>query len=302
MADRHPENTHTDEISLAELWAILRDGWKLLVGMTVLGIVLAITAAFLMTPVYRAQAVISEVETGSGGASGASALLGQFGGLANLAGVNLRGVGGARNDGRTIIQSRTFLERFIDERDLMPLVYADRWNEETQQWNADVKRAPALWQGANKFADEVFSLSEDNETGLLTVAVEWPDAELAANWTNGIVKLANEMARERDIAESEKSISYLNEQLEQTNVVELQRVLYNLVEVEQQTLMLANAKEEYAFRVVDPAVVPVSVARPKPLFMTVLGAFLGGFFGFVAVVFSKIVSGLRDSEPSPADA
>jgi hypothetical protein len=40
-------------------------------------------------------------------------------------------------------------------------------------------------------------------------------------------------------------------------------VLYNLIESETKTLMLANARVEYAFTVVDPAVVPGATCQPQ---------------------------------------
>ncbi len=287
---------HDDEVSLLDLWLILRKEWILLTATTVTGIAVAVVAALIMTPIYRAEVIVTEVDSGRGGQSAASALLSQFGGLSSLAGLNLRGLAGKRNDGRTIIQSRTFIEQFIMEQDLMPMIYADLWDEAAQDWDADVVRAPAYWQGANRFGNDVFYIEEDNKTGLLTLAIEWEDPEIAANWANRLVELANEIAREQDIKTAERNIAYLNEQIEMTNAVELERVLYNLVETEQKTLMLANAREEYVFQVVDPAVVPVSVAKPKPLFLLILGAFSGGFLGLVAVIARSVAKGLKEQE------
>lgn len=289
-------NYGNDEVSLLDLWLILREQWVFLASATVAGMVIAIVAGLLMTPVYRAVAVIAEVENGGATRSAASSLLGQFGGLAGLAGVNLRGLGDNRNDGRTIIQSRTFIEQFIAEQNLMPLLYTDYWDEETHNWEKSVKRPPVLWQGANKFIKEVFSIDEAVETGLLTISVEWPDPELAANWTNRLVALANEIARQQDISEAEKSIAYLNEQIEQTNAVELQRVLYNLVEAEQKILMLASAREDYVFQVVDPAMVPVAIAKPNRILLIFLGTILGGFLGLILVFVRRFAKGLKEQE------
>ena len=285
-----------DEISLLDLWLILRKEWIVPTTTTVMGIIVALVAALTMTPIYRAEAIVAEVDSGGGGQSAASALLRQFGGLSNLAGVNLQGLAGNRNDGRTIIQSRTFIEQFIMEQGLMPLIYADLWDEAAQDWDAEVNTAPAYWQGANRFSNDVFYIDEETETGLLTLAIEWEDPEIAANWANRLVELANEIARKQDIEAAATNIAYLNEQIELTNAVELERVLYNLVETEQKTLMLANARKEYVFQVVDPAVVPVTVAKPKRLLLIILGAFSGGFLGLVVVFTRSVARGLKEQE------
>lgn len=296
MTPPHQHAAHSDEISLVDLWSILREEWLIPAITTVVGIAIGVFAAQTLTPYYRAQVVVAPVSSGGGGNSAASSILGQFGGLANLAGVNLRGMAGASMDGRTLIESRTFVELFVDEQELLPLVYADLWDTSAETWNAEVKRPPRNWQGANKFMNDVFSLREDNETGLLTIAIEWTDAETAAKWANRLVELANETARQNDIEAAQARVAYLNDQIARTTVVDLQGVLYNLLETELKTLMLANASSDYVFQVVDPAVVPVSIAKPKPLFLLALGTIAGGFLGLVIVFVKRIVRGLNQQK------
>ena len=55
------------------------------------------------------------------------------------------------------------------------------------------------------------------------------------------------------MTDSSRNIQYLKDQIAKTDVVQLQGVMYSLVEAEMKTLMLANARSEYAFTVVDPA-------------------------------------------------
>jgi hypothetical protein len=97
---------------------------------------------------------------------------------------------------------------------------------------------------------------------LTVVAIDWTDPATAAQWANGFVALANELLRTRALVESKRNIAYLNDQISKTDVVELRRVLYGLIESETKTLMLANGRPEYAFRVVDPAVPPELKTRP----------------------------------------
>jgi uncharacterized protein involved in exopolysaccharide biosynthesis len=153
-----------------------------------------------------------------------------------------------------------------------------------------------LWQGAKKFIRDFFILGEDKDTGLLTVAIEWTDPEKAAYWANRLVSLANENARQRDIEYAEKSIAYLQEQIEETNVVELERVLYNLVETEQKKLMLASARDDYVFQIVDPAVIPINPARPNTIFLIFLGTVAGGFLGVVLVFARQIAKNVSRRE------
>jgi uncharacterized protein involved in exopolysaccharide biosynthesis len=62
----------------------------------------------------------------------------------------------------------------------------------------------------------------------------------------------------------------------------LRRVIYNLIENETKTLMLANAREEYAFAVVDPAVPPELRISPRRRVMVLVGLMLGLVLGTLA--------------------
>lgn len=281
-----------DEIDLVEIIRVVWGHKYLVAGTTVVVTILAVIYALSVTPVYRAQTVITEVDS-NGGAGGADSLLGEFGGLAGLAGINLGSLtGNTQRNGRVLIESRTFAEEFIARHGLLPVIFADDWDEAAVDWNTDLEQEPTIWQGAYALQD-ASELELDPETGLLTLTVEWTDARRAAQFANDMVVLANQIARERDIASAERSVKYLNEQIADTNVIELQRVLYNLLETEQKTLMLANAREEYVFRVVDPALEPITRAKPNRRLIAVLGLVVGFGLGLFLVVVSRAVNKVR---------
>jgi len=270
-----------DEIDLVELWGVLRDGFLIIVGTTVTAALLGIVISLLMTPVFRAEAVVAEADpTGNRNSGG---ILGQYSDLASLAGINLGNVAPVEASARNLLDSRTFVEEFIERNSLMPLIFAEEWNDSAEDWHQEIERIPALWEGAEKFKDQIFSVSTDSDTGLTTLSIEWSDPELAAAWANQLATMANEIARSKDILEAERSIAYLNEQISQTNVIELQQVLYNLLEIEQKNLMLANAREEYIYRVIDPAVIPYQRVRPQRTLMVIVATVAGGIFGIFAV-------------------
>jgi LPS O-antigen subunit length determinant protein (WzzB/FepE family) len=102
---------------------------------------------------------------------------------------------------------------------------------------------------------------------------------VASRWANDFVGLANTLLRERAIQESTRNIEFLNKQLAQTTVVEIQHVMNQLLENETKNLMLAHGRLDYAFTVVDPAVPPEQRFSPRRTLMVISGLFIGGFFG-----------------------
>jgi uncharacterized protein involved in exopolysaccharide biosynthesis len=253
-----------DTLSLLALWHIARAEWRIIACIIGLFTVASVIVALVMTPIYRAEAIVSPVDTNRRDLSGSS-LVGQLSGLAGLAGINLSGLTGGPNKGRIMIQSRSLLEEFIKRNNLIPVLFEQ--GDESDE-------PPTLWLAVERFK-ELYSAEEDPETGLITVRVEWMDPQLAAKWANDLVNLANELLRQRDLADAERNIKYLNKQLSDTNVLGLQEVLYNLIEIEMRTLMLANARAEYALSVVDEAVVPELRYSPKRKQLVVLGGLLG---------------------------
>ena len=53
-------------------------------------------------------------------------------------------------------------------------------------------------------------------------------------------------------------VEYLNQELEKTNVAELRQAIYRLIEAQIKQKTLARLRDEYVFRVLDPAAPPDS--------------------------------------------
>jgi uncharacterized protein involved in exopolysaccharide biosynthesis len=234
---------------------------------TFLGGAIAVVMALIATPIYRAETTIVLVRdqrmTGS-----AAPLLNQLSGLATLAGVTLPGA--ARTEqAQGLLASRRLAEEFIKRYDLLDVLWED----------ADPDADRSVWLAANQIREGIVNIAEDARRGTTTVYVDWKDPEVAARWANDYVALCNELMRMRALEETTRNIKYLNEQIATTNVVELQQVMYDLVKNETQTLMLANAREEYAFSVIDPAVAPELRISPRRRAMVMIGFVLGALMG-----------------------
>jgi uncharacterized protein involved in exopolysaccharide biosynthesis len=220
------------------------------------------------------------------GMAGTTSVVDQLGGIASLAGVNLPAADNSTLEAQAVLQSRSLAEAFITRYDLLPALLSDQ-----------PSNSRTTWAGVEHFKDDVLGIQEDARKGTTTIAIDWTDPVVAARWANEYVALANEVIRSRAIEESTKNIAYLNHQISQTTVMELQRVMYNLVESETKTLMLANARSEYAFTVVDPAVPPERRISPKRTVIVAVGLVTGLMLGLM-VAFAHD-SFRRSNRPSP---
>jgi uncharacterized protein involved in exopolysaccharide biosynthesis len=257
-----------DEIDLVALWHI---AWthKLLIAITtIVCTAIAVVLALTATPIFRATVVVTPVkDTGMGGEGGLSS---EVGGLASLAGVSL-GESGPNLERQAILVSRGLVDEFVKSKDVFPV------------FTKGAKPPESLWTAVERFRHSVVDIEEDKLKGTTTITMDWVDPRVAAQWANQFVALANDLVRQRAIKDSSREIAYLNDQLQKTNELEVRKGMYNLIETETKTLMLANGRVEYAFTIVDPAVASEVRVSPRRALMGISGIAIGLFLGtFIA--------------------
>ena len=71
-------------------------------------------------------------------------------------------------------------------------------------------------------------------------------------------------------------IAYLQQQLAKASSVEVRQALYGLVENEMKQIAVAYAREEFGFKVIDPAVPPERKIKPNRIAVVIAGLLLGG--------------------------
>lgn len=270
----------TDVVTLLDLRDILwSQKWFVIVITTIFSIT-SVCIALLLTPKYRSDVVLSPVTQ-----DGAPNLLDQVSGLASLAGLSLGNPSQTR-DSVAILRSRAFVMSFIQDHDLMKVLYEEAWDAANDRWvESEADDRPQLVDAVEDFQKYIFSVQEDATTGLVTIGIEWSDPIKAAEWVNELAHRINEDARGRAISEAERNLEYLHGQLEEANIVELRSAIARLIENEIKTLMLARARGEYAFKVIDPGVVPTQKASPRRALIVVTSTALGGFLAVLAALF-----------------
>ena len=75
-------------------------------------------------------------------------------------------------------------------------------------------------------------------------------------------------------------------------MLELQQSIYRLIEAQTAIAMLANAREEYALEIIDPAAMPYRSFNKSRKFKTVVGGVAGGLLALFAVLASVLVRGM----------
>ncbi|OOE97031.1 hypothetical protein BZG79_16015 [Salinivibrio sp. MA427] len=231
-------------------------------------------------------------------------MAGQLGGLASLAGVNLDSGGGSETQiALATLKSRQFISEFVHANALeVPLMATTGWDQDTGEWQIDPERynpetkiwlkpegarenkpaAPTDWELYKAFSD-LLAINEQKDNGLVTISFESESPILAKRVTEKLVAAINARMKADKLQETNTNIAYLRQQLENTNLTQMQNVFYQLIEEQTKSLMLAEVQDEFVFKTVDPAIVPEEKAGPKRALICVLATLLGGMLA-VAIV------------------
>ena len=285
-----------DEIDLLELIRTLFRSWKTIFGITIVCVGVAVAYALHAPEVFKAETLLAPASEEE---SGASSALSQFGGLAAMAGISIPSDSNVDYVVATL-QSRKFLRQYIDGKKLLPVLFEEVWDAESQSWSVETRSAkPTLQNGINALK-AALSVYEDKESGLINLSILWKNPAIAAELANDLVKQLNKQLREKAITDSQKRVGYLEQELAKTTLQDMRAVLYNLLESEKQKAMLANVNEDFALEVIDPAVAPEIREKPKRKLIVALGGVCGGFLGIFAVFFAQFLQKLKS--PSTQDS
>ncbi len=267
--------------------------WWLVISLAA-SVALFVAVTILTTKLYRASTVVVVANTTSGLSSTLSSALGSLGGLASLAGIDLNGSNGRADEIVAVLQSRQLIEKFLREKDLLPVLYADDWDLEAKAWKSE-RRERTYAQAHKYFTRKVMSVVRERSSGLITVAIEWKNGEQAATWANELVERVNAEVRTRDLSEVERSIGFLEQELKRTTVVTAQEAIGRVMENQINQRMLANVSSEYALRVIDRALPPDprDPVRPRKLLLLASGIACGGTVGLFLIWFVPVVRQAR---------
>ena len=303
---------YNDEIDLFELVQTVWSGKWVIIFVSILAAALSAWVSLQLPNVYTVQVKIAPVEDEDGGQM--NALIGQYGGLASLAGIPLPSGGGGQSELLLeILQSRSFLEPFIKDQSLGPRLLAtdsydpiekqeavdrDQYDPTEKRW----VRVVELPQTPEPSGEELFeafsealSVTKDKTSPVITLSFEHRSPLLGYDVLARLVKRIDDFARIRDRARSEQSIEYLEQKLSETRLVDVEKVLYQMIESQTKTLMLAEVNKDYAFQVIDGPQVPEKRSKPNRALIVVLSTLVGGMLATLWVLIRSAVRNRRNA-------
>lgn len=291
-----------EEVSLFDAFVmpIWRNKLMVIIFSFVFG-ALAVMYAITTPNYYKSKAVLA---TSGNSGGGLSSIVGQFGGLASMAGINIGSGGGDPvATVEELIMSPSFLYNVIEKHNLLiPLMAGKSWDKVTgelilddelydtqqQKWIREVPEGksiePSLWEAHLAFK-RLISISYRKKDGIFILEVESLSPILAKSWTELLTAEINLFYKERDKKRIRKEIEYLQAEIDKTKVAEIREVFYELIGEKVKTDLLASTKDEYLLSYIAKPVLADSKHRPKRALIVLIGLFIGGVFGSLIAIF-----------------
>ncbi len=304
MKNNHKTSPHdysNDEISLGEILSILWQGKWLVVAVTSFFSLVFIVYSLSLPNIYQSKALLSPAEE----QESLSSAMSSYSGLASLAGINLpnQDNGGKAAEAIEKLNSLSFFTDNILPNIFLPdlmamkswdaltntiIYHKDDFNEETLMWVRDFKfpqkQIPSAQESFEIFKTDHLEISEDRDTGFITIAIKHQSPYVAQAWIELIVRELNYFFIKKDKAQTQASMDYLNVQIAQTSFAEVKQVIAQLLQQKIQELTLIEVSDFYVFDYVDPPAVMEKKHEPSRLLIVILGGLLGGTLGIFIVL------------------
>ena len=295
------DTQYDDDIDLRELFGALWAGSRKIIAITAVFAFVSVIYALSLSDQYKATVLLAPAQSDGADLSGA---LGQLGGLASLAGVDIgSGDSSEAQMAQEIMKSWSFIDVFIAENNISVEVYAaegwsrgsnelqiddDIYDAETKTWlvendNTGEVGPPSSWVLFQAFSERLV-VSENKKSGLVSVSIEYYSPQIAKQWLDMYVAAINAHMQQRQMEKVTNNINYLQAQIEKTSIAEMQEVFYTIIAEQTKNKMVAEASPEYAFVAVSPSMVPEEKSQPQRAFICILGTLLGGMLSVMLVL------------------
>jgi len=264
-----------DEINLLDYLNVLKKHKKIIIIIVAISVLTTGIVSLLMTKIYEAKTVIVPA-TQQNSSPGMSALVAQFG-ISPLLPAN--------NAAETVnlLKSKILMGKIIKNHDLLPVLLEKNPKGKTEN--------EKTWMGIRALMG-ITTVGYKQKDNVIELSVQFKDPKIAADIVNYyLTELTEHMSSEtKRVALTNKK--YLESELNATSDPFIKARIYNLIAQQIETAMMAEAKENFAFKVLDPPKVPDKRIKPKRRQMVMMSfavsLFLGIFIAFFREHLEKV--------------
>jgi uncharacterized protein involved in exopolysaccharide biosynthesis len=311
---------NNNEIWLVVYWRVIMNRRKMIGTFVLAAVVLTIIISLCMKNIYGAKAIITPIAPkDSGGNSIAAGIMQQVGGLSAI------GLPDSSSSAEivTLLQSNILREKIISQYNLLPVLFSDQWDENTKNWKKrawynplslvssliclikpvdkkgieKIEGVPDVWDGLRKL-DDMVKINNNVKDKTITIVVEFDNPVMAANIAGYFLAELNDHMSSEAKRVALTNRKYLEQQLDQTADPFIKQKIYNLIAQQIETSMMAEVKENFAFKVIDPPKAPDRKLKPKRAQMMLISLLASLLIGIAIAFFLAYWEKMKDQDRS----
>lgn len=289
-------------IDIKEMISTLWLGKQTIMISFVLSIVISSLYIYNSPTLFVSNAVLSPVEK----QDISSSLSNSLGGLASFAGVNFgQSDNSLAKEAQVFIKSFNFFQTLQFDSDMKALLVAlDEWDQDLDLLIFDSSKfdsSKKIWKGpfagmpngpsdqyAYRAFRNIFSISEDAASGFVYLSITHRSPKIAKEWMELVIERINSHIKEQERIKAINSISYLQNQLKSSNLLEIRQVISSLISKEMQTIALAESSDDFVFKVIEPPYASEYKSSPVRSLILIIGGILGLLGGIFIIFFKKL--------------
>ncbi|MEO0250203.1 MAG: Wzz/FepE/Etk N-terminal domain-containing protein [candidate division WOR-3 bacterium] len=263
------EEKDFEEVDWSHYFGVIRRQKYFIAAITAIVTLATAAISLVMTPIYESRAVISPITQGAE-PSGVALLAAQFG----LPASNTTSLSELTN----LLNSNILRERVIKRYNLLPeLIDYKEFATKTEN--------EQIWEGLRRLKNAL-NVAPKMRENVVTVSMEFKEPRRASDIVGYILTELNEhMSGEaKRVAETNKK--YLESQIDKTSDPFIRAKIYALIAQQIEKSMMAEVKENFAFKVLAPPRVPDKRIKPQRTFMVSV-AFLIALFVAIFLAFFR---------------
>jgi uncharacterized protein involved in exopolysaccharide biosynthesis len=268
----------SDEINLLDYINILARHKKLIIIIVIISVAATGIISFISPKIYEAKAIIMPVAQ-SQDQSNMSAIVSQFG-ITSPQGSNSSEI-------VSLLQSNVLMERVIKKYNLIPIFFSDKEKGKIENEQS--------WDGIRYLKKTIYKVNDNKSKGVIELSAEYKDPEISARiLTYILTELTDYMSSEaKRVADTNKK--YLESLIDKNSDPLIKQKIYTMIARQIEISMMAEVKENYAFKILDPPKIPDRKIRPRILSNIIL-SFIISLVGGMCLAF--IMEHVKDVKKS----
>jgi len=168
------------------------------------------------------------------------------------------------------------------------IINPNKYDVSNKKWlrktKAPKKPKPSYLEAQREFS-KLLQVVQNPKSLFVRISFDYYSPHLATEWTMKLVDKINKHIRQIDLKESNQSIDYLEGLIEESRVAELRNMFSSLMEEQIKSKMLASIRQDYVFKVVDPAIAPENKSKPKRSLIVMIAGLIGGILGLIIILY-----------------